>query len=266
MRTAAGYAGLAIIGGIVATIAILSLTPHQPINAMEMFLGDKVGKQFASYLAEHGKSYASKEEYEMRRQIFEKSLSAIMLQDDSITWDRGLNMFSDMNPEEFKGYLGEIYQPNEGILHEAQTLTQRLPLESYNWTSSLGPVRKQGFKCASCWAFTAVTVLEGCYAVKHNVAPIKLSVQMLIDCVDGSTCAGGYTIMALKYVQSNGIVLTDKYNKYSETKEICSRGKISQADLFPINIAKVVDNIDPIVARKQLQYGPIPAKVQSNTV
>ena len=67
MRTAAGYAGLAIIGGIVATIAILSLTPHQPINAMEMFLGDKVGKQFASYLAEHGKSYASKEEYEMRR-------------------------------------------------------------------------------------------------------------------------------------------------------------------------------------------------------
>ena len=67
---------------------------------MEMFLGDKGRREFASYLAEHGKSYATKKEYEMRREIFERSLSAIMLQDDSITWERGLNKFSDLTEEE----------------------------------------------------------------------------------------------------------------------------------------------------------------------
>ena len=63
--------------------------------------------QFAQDLARFGKSYLTKEEYENRRSIFEGKLSSLRLQDDSITWKRGLNKFSDMTEEEFKGgYLG----------------------------------------------------------------------------------------------------------------------------------------------------------------
>jgi len=71
-------------------------------------------------------------------------------------------------------------------------------------------VTNQGH-CGSCWAFSAVAVMEENYAMYHN-RTVKLSEQNLVSCGGGEhigglgSCAGGYSWAALRYVKNNGIV------------------------------------------------------------
>lgn len=65
------------------------------------------------------------------------------------------------------------------------------------------PVKNQG-SCGSCWAFTATSVLEGTIAVASNSAPVRLSEQQLVDCVDGNDCGGGWMSNGWSYVAYNG--------------------------------------------------------------
>ena len=128
----------------------------------------------------------------MRREIFERSLSAIMLQDDSITWERGLNKFSDLTEEEILGYLGARHFKQEGSLNTTSSLSLGQPVVTYDWISFMNPVRNQKTaspytNCGSCWAFATVAVLEGRYAVKYSGTKIQLSEQMIVDCVKGPT-------------------------------------------------------------------------------
>ena len=224
---------------------------------MEMFLGDKGGKEFASYLAEHGKSYATKKEYEMRREIFERSLSAIMLQDDSITWERGLNKFSDLTEQEFKGYLGARHFEQEGSLNESTLSLSRgnpVPVVTYNWTSYMNPVRNQNAytNCGSCWAFATVAVLEGRYAVKYSGTKIQLSEQMLLDCVRGNGknsdgCNGGIITDGFDAVMKNGIIFASSY-PYTGIDEKCKVNTLTKSDLSPVKIATIKRDLNPRTA------------------
>lgn len=75
--------------------------------------------------------------------------------------------------------------------------------------------------CGSCWAFSAVGVIESQYFKKHGTLK-RLSVQQLVDCnYNRSGCVGGWTDSAYLFVQHYGITTEKLYpytGKYGECK------------------------------------------------
>jgi type II secretory pathway pseudopilin PulG len=104
---------LAVVG-IVATFAIMSIenTPKS-INLVSEEKG------FASFVARHGKSYATKEEYLHRLQLYLKSYEIITHHNTygDPSYTLGLNHFSDWTDEEYQRLLG--YKPHSHNLSTA---------------------------------------------------------------------------------------------------------------------------------------------------
>lgn len=73
-----GFASLAIVG-VAACVALYGIT--QNINKNVAFYSDNSVSssdfEFVNYLAKHGKSYATKEEFEFRAAIFKKNMDMI---------------------------------------------------------------------------------------------------------------------------------------------------------------------------------------------
>lgn len=62
-------------------------------------------------------------------------------------------------------------------------------------------------ECGSCFAFTAIAVIESAYIIKGKY--LNLAEQEIIDCSDdfgNRGCQGGWTGNAFKYIASQGIV------------------------------------------------------------
>lgn len=79
-----------------------------------------------------------------------------------------------------------------------------------DWTDKgmVSPVKNQG-QCGSCWAFSAVGVLES-YALM-NGKTVNLAEQQLVDCsrkYGNQGCNGGFNYQGLAYVKDHGIAST----------------------------------------------------------
>ena len=61
-----------------------------------------------NYLAKHGKTYGTREEYEFRFGQFKESLGKIHKHNsrNDVTYRLGLNQFSDMTHDEYRRMLG----------------------------------------------------------------------------------------------------------------------------------------------------------------
>lgn len=93
-----GFAGLAIVG-VVAAVAVFALNTMTVQRGMNLSSEDST---FAEYLAKYGKSYDTKEEYEYRRELFNREFEDIMSHNaqNDVTWFRAVNRFTDMTPVE----------------------------------------------------------------------------------------------------------------------------------------------------------------------
>jgi PKD repeat protein len=84
--------------------------------------------------------------------------------------------------------------------------------ESFDWRNKDGkdwmtPVKSQG-SCGSCWAFSAIGVVEAAINIYANDPDIDidLSEQHLVsDCCNAGSCGGGIPDGALKYVRDTGV-------------------------------------------------------------
>lgn len=78
-------------------------------------------------------------------------------------------------------------------------------------------------RCGSCWAFTTAATMEAGYAIRHNSAPDRLSVQYLIDCDNvNQGCSGGWMLDAYNFTATRGLVKESDYpNKYLMRKDSC---------------------------------------------
>ncbi|KAL0485820.1 cysteine proteinase [Acrasis kona] len=78
------------------------------------------------------------------------------------------------------------------------------------WPQCQTPILDQDL-CGSCWAFSATTALSSrfCIETDGKIKPEQvLSPQYLVSCEgDQGGCGGGDTLLAYKYMQSNGIDL-----------------------------------------------------------
>jgi len=124
----------------------------------------------------------------------------------NLTWQAGINQFSDLTEAEFEAKVLTGYKGN-GLVGMAQR--EELPevVNDVDWRSSgaVTPVKNQG-SCGSCWAFSTTGTMEGFVKIKSGTLP-NLSEQQLVDCdrVGGcSGCSGGLPSAALKWIASNG--------------------------------------------------------------
>ena len=123
-------------------------------------------------MAEHGKSYATKEEYERRKEVFAKTLRFVSEKNsqNGASYRVGLNKFSDLTQEEFEAMLlgdngaPEDYSQEQSGLHLEQGVYT--PVD-WRTKDAIGPVKDQG-KCGSCWSFSTVGPIEEHYAIKYG--------------------------------------------------------------------------------------------------
>lgn len=212
-----GFASLAIVG-VAACIAAFA-TLYQPQGTSLYSNLSAEDREFIKFTLVHGKSYATKEEYEFRSQLFKNTLAFIQSENakSENAFTVGLNKFADWTPAEYKRLLG--YKPIRGGEKTYAPINYNVSIPtSVDWREqgAVNPVKDQG-QCGSCWAFSAVSGLESGYKIAKGTL-YSLSEQQLVDCCNygGSQgCNGGDEDQALDYVRDKGIMSEKDYPYYA---------------------------------------------------
>jgi len=180
---------------------------------------------FEEYIQEYNKSYP-RDLLSNRRQIYDSNIEEIQAHNNNPlhTWKMGVNEYTDQNWEEFwDSRRISLGFRSEGINEDI--ISRSLP-QSVSWKRYLNPVIDQG-KCGSCWAFAAVTAVEGSYAVQTRLL-YNLSEQQIVDCADRKYgnygCRGGWMHNAYSYMTKNSICSVREY-PYVEKQTRCRKCK-----------------------------------------
>lgn len=169
----------------------------------------------------------------MKYKIFLKNVEEIRAQNEKEgRIVAGINQFTDMTKAEFaekylmkkhvlESLLGykEVqleFQEEKNIKSNGATFLTN-PID---WTNMIPPVRNQG-SCGSCWAFAAVSAIEGSYRILTGKS-VSLSEQYFVDCSNSDYgCNGGWPTNTLRWAATNGVMLlSDK--TYSGVQGICN--------------------------------------------
>mmetsp|Transcript_5990 Transcript_5990/g.9713 ORF Transcript_5990/g.9713 Transcript_5990/m.9713 type:complete len:196 (+) Transcript_5990:25-612(+) len=166
--------------------------------------------EFMRFVAEHGKSYGTKEEFEFRLATFKENFKFIQeFNAANNTHKVGINFMADLTHEERKKNNKLAYNPAKG--KTPKHLTGHIP-EEVNWENEgdVSSVNDQG-QCGSCWAFSAVEAVESLHAISTGEL-VKLSEQQMIDCDSYDMgCGGGLMENAFKYIADNGLMSAADY-------------------------------------------------------
>jgi C1A family cysteine protease len=122
------------------------------------------------------------------------------------TWKAGLNQFSDLTPAEFQAqYLTGL----DASIRDLETLPESevaaAPANDVDWRDkgAVNKIKNQG-QCGSCWAFSAIGMVEGWSAVTTGTL-LDLAEQQLVDCAGSfgnQGCRGGWHDKAVDYLAS----------------------------------------------------------------
>jgi len=146
-----------------------------------------------------------------------------------VTWNAAgntavlaLNKFADLTNEEFAAlYTGAIPEPQEKVLTSLETPEVKDLPDSWDWRTqgAVNPIGDQQ-GCGACWAFSAVSAIEGLYKINTGKL-VSFSVQQLVDCdTQDHGCAGGHPSVAFLYVAGNGLQTEATY-PYTARTESC---------------------------------------------
>jgi len=119
----------------------------------------------------------------MRANIFNQNYARIVEENlnKENTFTLEINEFADWTPDEFKRILSpmKIESNNTASL---VNFNVSIP-DSIDWRTKIAvnPIKDQGRRCGSGWAFSSVAALESRYRIKNGTL-YTLSEQQLIDC------------------------------------------------------------------------------------
>ena len=152
--------------------------------------------KYINFVAQNGRSYASKDVFDHRYTIFKQNLEIIERHNSrDVPFTLAVNQFSDQTIDEFleshtstmrhrKRLRGPIESGEQSNWHpdynlDAYEWPEKDPLpESKNWYAE-GKVtlpQNQG-KCGACWAFATASTLESLALISgHDLSPREYSV------------------------------------------------------------------------------------------
>jgi hypothetical protein len=135
MRT--GFASLAVVG-VAACVAVYAFT-QQPTSGSSLYSNviSADDMEYLKYISKFGKSFATKEEFEFRSNVFKNTLVAIANENskNSNTFTVGINKFADWTPAEYKRILS--YKPMRAGRQAASTVSnyEAIP-DAVDWRTS----------------------------------------------------------------------------------------------------------------------------------
>ena len=155
MRT--GFASLAVVG-VAACVAVYALSAGPKTTSLYTSLTTE-DMEFLKFVSQHGRSYGTKEEFELRSQIFKETLARVQLENQLAenTFTVGINKFADWTPQEFKRILG--YKTRDATPKYDFTPVEIPTSIDWRTKGAVNLVQDQG-QCGSCWAFSAVGSME----------------------------------------------------------------------------------------------------------
>jgi cathepsin L len=150
---------------------------------------------FEAYVAEFGKTHGASEAAE-RRARFEEQLKKVNKHNEEYlagrhTWYAAVNEYSDWHEHE----LATLRSGIAGRSHGYRTLqsSRGANPSRVDWREQnvVTPVKNQG-GCGSCWAFSAIEVVESHYAIAAKLdSPVLLAPQAYVNCVQNPNKCGG---------------------------------------------------------------------------
>jgi len=181
--------------------------------------------QFVNWMGTFDKTY-SHEEFFARYNTFKSWVDFVAEHNaGNHTWQAGLNQFSDLTPAQFaaqnlNGVLSEPVEVTEEMLVAAE------PANDVDWRSkgAVTPVKNQG-QCGSCWAFSAIGMVEG-FGFTTTGTLHDLSEQQLVDCAGAygnQGCNGGWHDKAVDYLSTSGGACAQKDYPYKARNQPCQK-------------------------------------------
>lgn len=185
---------------------------------------------FQQFISEHGRNYATVEEYEMRKAIFDEQVKkAEEHNKQGKGWTMGVNQFSDWTAEEYQKLLGlrNFRNSNSNLPLAPLKASPENTADDWDWRNYpgfVGPVLNQG-KCGSCWAFSAAQAVAGAYYRAFNIS-VDVARSHAVDCDFFSHgCNGGLQENAYVHWMHHPFI-TEKDYPYVAQDRVCQEDNI----------------------------------------
>lgn len=189
--------------------------------------------QFFKFIAQYGRTYGTKAEYDFRLQVFTEKLAEIAKHnsENGMTSSVGINKFADWTKDEIKRLNGLKKMETKPDEREEVFSTENLA-DEIDWRSKGGvtPVKDQG-QCGSCWSFSTTGSMEGAHFVATGEL-VSLSESNLVDCSWlNHGCNGGLMDLAFMYAEKHPLESEEDYPYKASTgwfacKYDKSKGKV----------------------------------------
>jgi C1A family cysteine protease len=251
---------------------------------------------FATYVAQHSKSYGTKEEYQFRLAEFSKNMKVIENHNAQNTDSEslGLNHMADWTEHEYKKLLGFGVEKKKGPHgplgqrghgqhghhgHHGQrgqhggphgNDTERRHLEestvpdSVNWVTkgAVTGVKNQG-SCGSCWSFSTTGSMEGRNQIKTGTLT-SFSEQQFVDCstTQGNMgCNGGLMDYAFTYAETTPIETEAQYPYKGRDGTCAAKGGSVEVKSFVDVTPK-----SPAALQAAVAEGPVSVAIDASSI
>merc|ERR1712100_43247 len=177
----------------------------------------EVENSFLAYVAQHGKSYGTEEEYKFRLNLYSQRVAFVREHNANVTGNEatvGINHMADWTDAEYKRLLGYRQRPSSAQANETFTGDVSAAPDSVDWRAkgAVTAPKNQG-QCGSCWAFSTTGSMEGRYQIAGHQF-ISFSEQQFVDCSSSfgnQGCNGGLMDDAFKYAEGTAIDTETQY-------------------------------------------------------
>jgi len=260
---------------VLAVAMLIAAAAAMPPKGAEL-----AGYTFDQFAVDFGRTYkAGTDEYADRKKLFEakKAEAVAHNADGKHSWTKGINQFSDMTEDEFKGVLGgkmhEQWALRADSMAKASTFKASgaaVP-ETVDWRlrapSVLTGVKDQG-QCGSCWAHASTENIETHWAIRTGQL-FTLSQQQVTACAPNPNqcggvggCGGSIAQLAYDYVAQAGIAeeWSYPYTAYEGTTGTC-KSTIKQTVVNVTGYTNVASNDQAAVMEALATQGPLAINV-----